>query len=84
MSKPNLLYYFRTKEAMHRKLIERLLENLLLRAEQIAAAMQVRGFTTPNEHRVLWQRLVLRRWDWIALGGLAAFWWVRLVFGGEG
>jgi TetR/AcrR family transcriptional regulator len=29
MSKPNLLYYFRTKEAMHRRLIERLLETWL-------------------------------------------------------
>jgi len=29
MSKPNLLYYFRTKEAMHRVLIDRLLENWL-------------------------------------------------------
>ncbi len=29
MSKPNLLYYFRTKEAMHRALIDRVLENWL-------------------------------------------------------
>ncbi|SMC39461.1 TetR family transcriptional regulator C-terminal domain-containing protein [Rhizobium sp. RU36D] len=29
MSKPNLLYYFRTKEAMHRALIERVLETWL-------------------------------------------------------
>ena len=29
MSKPNLLYYFRTKEAIHRRLIERLLETWL-------------------------------------------------------
>ncbi|MFA7415559.1 MAG: TetR family transcriptional regulator C-terminal domain-containing protein [Rhizobium sp.] len=29
MSKPNLLYYFRTKEAMHRTLIDRVLENWL-------------------------------------------------------
>jgi TetR/AcrR family transcriptional regulator len=29
MSKPNLLYYFRTKEAIHRILIDRLLENWL-------------------------------------------------------
>lgn len=29
MSKPNLLYYFRTKEAVHRRLIERLLETWL-------------------------------------------------------
>lgn len=29
MSKPNLLYYFRTKEAMHRSLIERVLDTWL-------------------------------------------------------
>lgn len=29
MSKPNLLYYFRTKEAMHRLLMDRLLETWL-------------------------------------------------------
>jgi len=29
MSKPNLLYYFRTKEAIHRTLIDRVLENWL-------------------------------------------------------
>ena len=29
MSKPNLLYYFRTKEEMHRRLIERLLDTWL-------------------------------------------------------
>lgn len=29
MSKPNLLYYFRTKEAMHQALIDRVLENWL-------------------------------------------------------
>ncbi|MGB6017108.1 MAG: energy-coupling factor transporter transmembrane component T, partial [Nodosilinea sp.] len=62
---------------------ERLLENLLLRAEQIAAAMEVRGFTSPNEHRVRWYQLVLRSWDWFALGLLAVFWWARWVWGGE-
>ncbi len=29
MSKPNLLYYFRTKEAMHRALIDRVLDSWL-------------------------------------------------------
>ena len=48
--------------------VERLLENLLLRAEQIAAAMDVRGFTSPNEHQVRWHQLVLRRWDWFCPG----------------
>ncbi|MGI8935447.1 MAG: energy-coupling factor transporter transmembrane component T family protein [Phormidesmis sp.] len=61
---------------------ERLIENLLLRAEQIASAMQVRGFTSPNQHRVVWHRLRLRWWDWVVLGGLVSFWWARIVFGG--
>lgn len=61
--------------------IERLLENLLLRAEQIAAAMEVRGFTSPDQHQVRWHQLVLRRWDWLGLGVLAIFWWARWVWG---
>jgi energy-coupling factor transport system permease protein len=64
--------------------VERLLENLLLRAEQIAAAMEVRGFTSPDQHRVVWQQLVIRSWDWLALGILVVFWWARLAIGGEG
>lgn len=35
LSKPNLLYYFRTKEAIHRQLIDRLLENWLGPLQQI-------------------------------------------------
>ena len=61
---------------------ERLLENLLLRAEQIASAMTVRGFTSPNEHRVQWHQLRLRRGDWVALGSLILFWGARLAWGG--
>ncbi len=61
---------------------ERLIENLLLRAEQIASAMQVRGFTSPNEHRVVWHRLRLGWLDWIVLSSLGLFWWSRMVFGG--
>jgi energy-coupling factor transport system permease protein len=48
--------------------IDRLLENLFLRAEQIASAMTVRGFTSPNQHRVQWQKLQMHRRDWVALG----------------
>lgn len=62
---------------------ERLLENLLLRADQMANAMMVRGFTTPNEHRVQWHRLHLRTNDWIAIAGLILLWGARLVWGGE-
>lgn len=61
--------------------VERLLENLLLRAEQIAAAMEVRGFTSPNQHQVRWYQLILRRWDWFALGLLVVLWWLRLSWG---
>ncbi|MDB9314256.1 CbiQ family ECF transporter T component [Spirulina sp. CS-785/01] len=60
---------------------ERLLENLLLRAEQIAVAMSVRGFTSPNEHRVQWHQLRLHQWDGIALVGLLLFWWARFTWG---
>lgn len=63
---------------------EKLLENLLLRAEQIANAMRVRGFTSPNEHRVEWHDLRLKFVDWIVLAGLAIFWTLRLMWGGQG
>ncbi|PSB15443.1 hypothetical protein C7B65_24455 [Phormidesmis priestleyi ULC007] len=58
---------------------ERLLENLLLRAEQIASAMKVRGFTSPDRHRVEWHQLHLKRLDWLALGALALLWVARFV-----
>ncbi|MEM9509124.1 MAG: energy-coupling factor transporter transmembrane protein EcfT [Cyanobacteria bacterium P01_E01_bin.35] len=60
---------------------EKLLENLLLRAEQIATAMDVRGFTSPNEHKVQWHQLRLRRRDWLALGVLIPFWCARWFMG---
>ncbi|TAF02201.1 MAG: energy-coupling factor transporter transmembrane protein EcfT [Nostocales cyanobacterium] len=63
--------------------IERLLENLLLRAEQMANAMMVRGFTSPNEHRVKWQELQLRTGDWLAIASLIVFWSLRIAFGTE-
>ena len=61
---------------------EKLLENLLMRAEQIAVAMDVRGFTTPKEHRVQWHQLKLRLRDWIALAVLIPFWCARWFVGG--
>lgn len=60
---------------------ERLLQNLLLRAEQIASAMKVRGFTSPNEHQVKWHQLRLLRLDWLAMTGLALFWGMRVIWG---
>ncbi|YAI82995.1 MAG: energy-coupling factor transporter transmembrane component T family protein [cyanobacterium endosymbiont of Rhopalodia sterrenbergii] len=61
--------------------VEKLLENLLMRAEEIAVAMEVRGFTNPNEHRVQWYQLRLIQWDWIALAILIPFWWARFIWG---
>jgi energy-coupling factor transport system permease protein len=60
-----------------------LLENLLLRAEQIAAAMAVRGFTSPNQHQVRWHQLRLQPWDGVTLGVLIFFWWARWRWGGQ-
>ncbi|MGP1382778.1 MAG: energy-coupling factor transporter transmembrane component T family protein [Thainema sp.] len=62
-------------------IVERILENLLLRAEQIASAMQVRGFTSPNEHRVVWHRLRLKWLDWLAVLGLVLLIGGRFVWG---
>ncbi len=60
---------------------EKLLQNLLLRASQMASAMQVRGFTSPNEHRVQWHQLRLRTADSLALIGLLVLWGFRLIWG---
>ena len=60
---------------------ERLLKNLLLRAEQMASAMMVRGFTSPNEHQVKWHELRLKARDWLAIAILTLFWGARLVLG---
>ncbi|WP_392535915.1 energy-coupling factor transporter transmembrane component T family protein [Nostoc sp. C117] len=60
---------------------ERLLDNLLLRAEQMANAMMVRGFTSPNEHRVQWHELRLKALDWLAIATLVLFWGIRLAIG---
>lgn len=62
---------------------ERLLENLLLRAEQMASAMMIRGFTSPNQHRVQWHQLRLKRGDWLALTSLVVFWGARLLVGND-
>ncbi len=62
---------------------EKLLENLLIRAEQIAIAMQVRGFTTPNTHKVQWHQLKLGKTDFLAIAILVAFWMARFVVGNQ-
>jgi energy-coupling factor transport system permease protein len=62
-------------------LADRLLENLFLRAEQIASAMTARGFTSPNQHQVQWNQLQMQRRDWIVLGSVGVFWGLRIWFG---
>jgi energy-coupling factor transport system permease protein len=62
-------------------LADRLLENLFLRAEQVAGAMQVRGFTDVANHRNQWQPLRLCRWDYAALVAMGIFWSLRFAFG---
>ena len=62
---------------------DRLLENLFLRAEQISSAMTVRGFTGPNQHRVQWQKLQMRRRDWVALGLLLLLLGIRVSLGAD-
>ncbi len=63
------------------QLADRLLENLFLRAEQIASAMQVRGFTTPNQHNVQWSQLKVHLRDWVALFLVLVVWGVRFWMG---
>jgi len=40
----------------------------------MANAMMVRGFTSPNKHRVQWHQLRLKQEDWITLVSLVALW----------
>lgn len=61
--------------------VERLLENLLLRAAQIASAMEVRGFTQPNQHKVEWYQFQWHIWDGVALISLVGLWCARLIWG---
>jgi energy-coupling factor transport system permease protein len=73
---------FRGTAQVWSMIAERLIDNLLVRAEQIASAMQVRGFTSPKEHQVQWHQLRLRLRDWIALAGIGVFWTARFWVGG--
>jgi energy-coupling factor transport system permease protein len=62
---------------------EKFLENLLLRAEQIATAMQLRGFTTPQDQQVEWLQLRLSGADAFAILALVGLWTARLLWGGN-
>ncbi len=59
-------------------LVERFFENLLLRAEQTATAMQARGLIGPD-HPLRWHPLQLRRLDRGLLALLPLFWLIRIV-----
>ncbi|AFY72508.1 ABC-type cobalt transport system, permease component CbiQ [Synechococcus sp. PCC 7502] len=61
---------------------ERLVDNLFIRAEQTASAMEVRGFTNPNHHQVRWTNLKLMRVDFILGVILIMFWGLRIWVGG--
>jgi energy-coupling factor transport system permease protein len=72
---------FRGAARLWLTIADRLLENLFLRAEQIASAMSVRGFTSPNHHAVQWQQLRMRSRDWLALALLPVALGLRLLCG---
>ncbi|MEE3715404.1 energy-coupling factor transporter transmembrane protein EcfT [Tumidithrix elongata RA019] len=65
-------------------LSERLIDNLFIRADQTASAMQIRGFTTPNTHQVRWNPLKLVFRDVLTALILLLAWGVRLWLAGEG
>ncbi len=60
---------------------ERLVDNLLVRATQIASAMQVRGFTSPNRHQVKWHQFRMVWLDWLAIAALVLFIFARIRWG---
>lgn len=62
-------------------LTERLIDNLFIRAEQTASAMQVRGFTSPNTHLLVWNPLKFLPRDIILLVLLVSMWGVRIWMG---
>ena len=62
-------------------LSERLLGNLLMRADQMSIAMKARGFHSPEEYQMLLYSPKLRRPDWIALLGLGGLIAVRFIWG---
>lgn len=62
---------------------ERLLQNLLLRAEQMASGIVVRGFIGSNKHRVQWHNLRFKKLDWLAFFVLALFWGMRFTIGNQ-
>jgi len=72
---------FRGTTQVWSMIVGRVVDNLLVRAEQIASAMQVRGFTSPNQHNVQWHESRLRFRDWLAVAGIFLFWGARFWVG---
>ncbi|MBV6623486.1 MAG: energy-coupling factor transporter transmembrane protein EcfT [Rivularia sp. (in: Bacteria)] len=62
---------------------ERLLKNLLLRADQMANGIVVRGFIGSDKHRVQWHNLRLKAFDWLAIAVLIFFWGMRFTIGNQ-
>ncbi|GAB4347081.1 MAG: CbiQ family ECF transporter T component [Cyanophyceae cyanobacterium] len=62
-------------------LAERLLDNLLMRADQMASAMKARGFTTVERHEMPLYAPRLRSRDWVAIAALGGFIALRMVWG---
>ena len=62
---------------------ERLLQNLLLRANQMANGNVVRGIIGSNKHRVQWHNLSLKSYDWLAIFVLVLFWGMRFAIGNK-
>ncbi|HEY9630883.1 MAG TPA: CbiQ family ECF transporter T component [Coleofasciculaceae cyanobacterium] len=72
---------FRSSAQVWVMIAERLVDNLLVRAEQIASAMQVRGFTSPDQHQVRWHQFKLKLGDWMAIAAMGVFLTARVVLG---
>jgi energy-coupling factor transport system permease protein len=64
-------------------LAERLIDNLFIRAEQTASAMQVRGFTSPNTHLVRWHPLKMLPLDLGLLVAIILMWGMRFWLGND-
>ncbi|MEM6401757.1 MAG: CbiQ family ECF transporter T component [Cyanobacteria bacterium P01_D01_bin.116] len=62
---------------------ERLLQNLLLRADQMANGIVVRGFIGSDKHRVQWHSFRLKTFDWLAIFVLILFWGMRFAIGNQ-
>lgn len=72
---------FRGSSQVALTVAERLMDNLLVRATQIASAMQVRGFTSPNRHQVKWHQFRVFWLDWLAIAALVLFILARIRWG---